>query len=478
MQPDHTQQASHLRRGPQLPLKIEEFYVKGLFKCLDHKIPFHQDGTTFIHGPNGCGKTTVLRLLHGILSLNLESVKKIEFESLHIKFNDDINLNIIRKIKSIDKILPEQSSFSEEEEEDVNLTEISFDLSETNGAKNLKTAEYIFGNEENEELAQAIRRNPLIVTKYLPNLIQIGPRNWREKDSSRVINFNAIVNRYAASFPYSIPQWFRDRVKRVSLGLIKTQRLIEIAPETPENIFDNDSRPFRDVVGRYAEELKRLIAETIEVSALTSQSKERSFPQRILAGEYQPIKDAELRVLYLRLQQRLTNLAANGLQESSTDATLPIKKLNPTERRVLSLYLSDLNNKLDTFSDLQSKIELLKSLFGSKIRRKTFQINRADGFSITDSMNQKPLKPEDLSSGEQHQLVMLYELIFSAQGNQLFLIDEPEISLHVEWQRQFLDDLTQVALLRGHSFLIATHSPQIINSRIDLAIPLDGGIAE
>ncbi|WP_232484020.1 AAA family ATPase [Burkholderia gladioli] len=89
-----------------------------------------------------------------------------------------------------------------------------------------------------------------------------------------------------------------------------------------------------------------------------------------------------------------------------------------------------------------------------------------------------PLKPSELSSGEKHQLVMLYELIFSGKDKQLYLIDEPEISLHVEWQRQFLDDLQQIAESRGHQFVIATHSPQIINGRRDLAVGLDGGVGE
>jgi ABC-type glutathione transport system ATPase component len=71
---------------------------------------------------------------------------------------------------------------------------------------------------------------------------------------------------------------------------------------------------------------------------------------------------------------------------------------------------------------------------------------------------------------------MYYQLIFSTSEPKLFLIDEPEISLHVEWQRQFLSDLQAIASRSGHAFLIATHSPQIINGRLDLASALDGGI--
>jgi len=55
-------------------------------------------------------------------------------------------------------------------------------------------------------------------------------------------------------------------------------------------------------------------------------------------------------------------------------------------------------------------------------------------------------------------------------------IDEPEISLNVEWQRRFLSDLSEVIKYGKHYVLLATHSPQIIHNRWDLSIPLGGGI--
>ena len=81
---------------------------------------------------------------------------------------------------------------------------------------------------------------------------------------------------------------------------------------------------------------------------------------------------------------------------------------------------------------------------------------------------------ESLSSGEQHELVMLYYLLFLVAPNSLILIDEPELSLHVEWQRRFLSDLVEMAELSGYYALVATHSPQIIEDRYDLTVELNG----
>ena len=80
--------------------------------------------------------------------------------------------------------------------------------------------------------------------------------------------------------------------------------------------------------------------------------------------------------------------------------------------------------------------------------------------------------PTSLSSGEQHELILLSELLFKVGPNSLVLIDEPELSLHVSWQQEFLVDLKEITLLAGYDVLIATHSPQIINDRSDLMVQL------
>lgn len=168
-----------------------------------------------------------------------------------------------------------------------------------------------------------------------------------------------------------------------------------------------------------------------------------------------------------------------GLLDQAASIPLPSRRLTKLERDVLSLYLSDFNEKLDAFADLQRRIEALVEIVGSKLRRKRFVVDRQKGF-VFETSDDKPrtLGVTELSSGEQHQLVLFYELLFASSGIALFLIDEPEISLHVEWQRAFISDIEKVGKLTGAHFLVATHSPQIINNRRDIAVALDGGVSE
>jgi len=134
---------------------------------------------------------------------------------------------------------------------------------------------------------------------------------------------------------------------------------------------------------------------------------------------------------------------------------------------VLSLYIKDVSEKLGLFDEIILKMTILSNIVNSKFSRKTLVFDVRKGF-IFFSKNGNELAYSKLSSGEQHEIVMLYELLFKTQPKSLIMIDEPEISLHVVWQQRYLDDISQITNLQPMDVLIMTHSPQIINNSWDL----------
>lgn len=70
-----------------------------------------------------------------------------------------------------------------------------------------------------------------------------------------------------------------------------------------------------------------------------------------------------------------------------------------------------------------------------------------------------------LSSGEAQIFVILTNLAFSpaAQRANVFIIDEPELSLHLRWQEMFVDSV--LSANDSTQFIMATHSPSIILER-------------
>ena len=68
-----------------------------------------------------------------------------------------------------------------------------------------------------------------------------------------------------------------------------------------------------------------------------------------------------------------------------------------------------------------------------------------------------------LSSGEMQLVVIIIHLVFGEHQNQqsIFVIDEPELSLHISWQEKFVDAILEAS--PGTQFILATHSPAIVS---------------
>lgn len=70
---------------------------------------------------------------------------------------------------------------------------------------------------------------------------------------------------------------------------------------------------------------------------------------------------------------------------------------------------------------------------------------------------------DELSSGEKFIIKLFYKLIFDLTNNSFVVIDEPELSLHVEWQDLLIKNIVKISKKFDVNILIVTHSPHIVN---------------
>jgi predicted ATPase len=63
-----------------------------------------------------------------------------------------------------------------------------------------------------------------------------------------------------------------------------------------------------------------------------------------------------------------------------------------------------------------------------------------------------------LSSGEKHLIRILVQTLLASKST--IFIDEPELSMHVDWQRSLLEYMR--ILNPDSQFVLATHSPEIM----------------
>ena len=137
----------------------------------------------------------------------------------------------------------------------------------------------------------------------------------------------------------------------------------------------------------------------------------------------------------------------------------------------MALYLQDTERKLGVLDDLANRTRHLLDSVNAKFHHKKLRLDREEGL-VAQRKGDQSLSLHSLSSGEQHELVLHYELLFKTRPNTVVLIDEPEISLHVAWQKNFLPDLMEIIRISGFDAVVATHSPYIIGGRDDLMVGL------
>lgn len=207
-----------------------------------------------------------------------------------------------------------------------------------------------------------------------------------------------------------------------------------------------------------------------------SQRLDQSFPQRLLAPELTTLSADDLKLRMEGLDTKRAELRDIGLLDELEEHpfdTGALDSLDSAQQRVMSVYVQNTSKKLEILTDLARRTRLLLDNVNRKFLHKRIWIDRETGL-VAEREDGTPLELEVLSSGEQHELVLHYDLLFRVRPNTLVLIDEPELSLHVAWQKRFLPDLLEIVETAEFDVLIATHSPYIVGDRSDLMIGLSG----
>lgn len=100
----------------------------------------------------------------------------------------------------------------------------------------------------------------------------------------------------------------------------------------------------------------------------------------------------------------------------------------------------------------QDMIDELFRETGKKINRKTNEISFLYG--------EEKLSPYKLSSGEKQMLVILLTVLVQDKKRGVLFMDEPEISLHIEWQQKLISLIRK--LNPNVQIILTTHSPAVI----------------
>ena len=443
-------------------MRIERISIKNLFGIFNHTIDMNRrDRITIIHGPNGFGKTVLLTLIYELFSSQIKTLRNTPFSEFRIYFDNGSYISITKNIAS--------GTFASRKKSD--SMDLTFSFYER---KKRKPKSWV-----KKPLAHRRLRFPLsIIERRIPELKRIGLETWQISSTKEILSLEDVIYRFARFLPVDTipeeePEWLSNVRESIPVRLTKAQRLLTSTAAHSEREYRREPT-YVHAVTKYSNEITDAIQAELAEYARISQSLDRSFPRRLLDTKLKKvIKESELRERLAALEKRRSSIIEAGLLKEEAMAFKAPAKIKKADRKVLSVYADDVEKKLAALKNITNKIELLRKIINKRFLYKSVTISPDVGF-LFKTQKERILSPINLSSGEQHELVLLYEMLFKVKPNSLILIDEPELSLHVIWQQEFLRDLIEVINLSDFDALIATHSPEIIHDRWDLTVELKG----
>lgn len=430
--------------------KVSSIEIDQLFNLYDHRIKLNSDGITIIHGQNGVGKTVILTLIDAFFGGNWYLLSKFPFKEFRIVFSDSTILKISQNTpqKETKKIVFEY------QDNRIQIASSSLDF---------------------DRLAKRIEREA-------PYLDQIGSNSWTDMRTGQVLTSWEVVSVYGKNvdikqaFPKGT-EWLTKLKDTIQVSFIKTQRLEYTGSK--QLFSPMRRRPSRDnqlsVVNNYAEKMQEIHTAALSDYGKVSQNLDQTFPNRLLQKDIKTLNHHVLKQKMDEIEEKRNKLKEIKVLEEDYSgfsyASLNLDNLSEIHYQVLSTYVEDSERKLKTLESISNKVELMLNKINEKFQHKQLSLDSEYGLVIHGDKGDR-LDLSGLSSGEQHELVLIFDLLFNTSENSLILIDEPELSLHISWQRKFLDDLKDITSLIKLNVIVATHAPNVIEGYDNLMIEL------
>ena len=430
-------------------MRLKKFSASKVYGFLNFRLAFNDD-LTFLIGVNGSGKTTALRLIHALLAPAFEELLSVPFEVLELTFEDQGVERTLRARK--------------------NDSELAIGVDHINRVLAIPAAD--MNVRRNSEQMEALRESMRVqctgnlVYEFLLKLasplflgldrrLLLGPEEERSSELDRIRMYGA------SRSPYD------GKLVKGSLArsLLEVQTLLQEA-----------YRRFRQVQDGYTSRLRK--------SVLLSAFKYTEFsPEDIQAV---PTKKVQERLKLLarkaEIQQALQNIEVRGdeitrqLDEFFSKLENLFRQTDPDsegfniewltnkaqfERVVELVSLIDSNRASveAVFAPVRHFIEAINAFYSDS--RKEIEVDGVGALSVIKPDRTKA-SLEALSSGERQLIVIFGHLFFNKFGpkSNVFIIDEPELSLHLRWQELFVPKA--LASNPSAQLILATHSPEIV----------------
>lgn len=444
-------------------MRIHQLRVTDAYGYLQLDVTFNNE-LTFLVGVNGAGKTTVLRFLYALISPSLRELYAIPHSQAELHINDGSATSVIR---------------SQNTKEHVSL---SIDSVPDSLIFPSITADELQLRADSREEGADFYSNLLLQYADHPVLKSIK--------SLRSPLFLGLERRLASRLDSESPEigeylLLRERRRRnralfrgsLAASLVETEVLVQAAM-------------------RHYRETEALQTRRLRNEILISSFTVANLPKEALALTSKDSENIYYTILERRkdLQQALAAIDAEdpNMQKALTDFFTKLARLieairkQPTKPYVsveLLLNRAQLDRIFRLIKIIDEQQKELR-VVGNPLTRFTTAMNdyyqdSGKVLHIDPVGHLEVTRPDKsnvgiqaLSSGEQQILILFAHATFGAHSTagDVFIIDEPELSLHLNWQKNFVS--TVRSLNPEIQFILATHSPDIVGEYKSHAINL------
>lgn len=403
--------------------KIKSVDIKGFWGRYNAECHFNGD-VNIIIGMNGTGKTTFINILHAVLSVDLDELNNNQFEEITIKIEHGNSKKTIKAQKK--------------EDPKFRYPFVEYTVS---------TKKYLcrlFPSDDRTSVTYRRRaieesNDVRMLLKKFVSLSSVSVYRMRHSDDVEV----------------------RDRVGRVVMSPVD-YRLNQLKSEFTQYQFELSQKARnvstnlqKDVLTSLLHDRKDVV-DGIKIPKEFDAEKER----RTLLSAYARLgfSDSDVKKkIFIHIDsinEAIKNLYnSENSEDKSVDIDFVAIEAFARTQRVISFALEAETKVQEIYKDHEMFLKTISDF----IPEKRFFVENAVLVVKNSSLQEIPL--EKLSSGEKQLLILLIESLLQRKSPVIYITDEPEISLHIEWQRKIIPAIRQ--LNENSQIIAATHSPEI-----------------
>ena len=448
-------------------IALTNFKICGLHGRTNVDIDIRDDKIILV-GVNGLGKTTIINILYFFLTRQWDRLSNYDFESLSLGVGDErveLSNEVLRKSRS-----KRHQGFHLHIQELVSELDL-FDL-----AREAQTDPKQAG-----VLIRALGLPRRYVHEWLasmpvqlqPTLFDDGKRETLEDISKRLAflfpaqvlylpTYRRIERDLKALFPGMEDDIEKYRRRRRMEHIRRPQKEIEHI-EFVEFGMEDVQELLSAALGKLREGARAAVNNlattylTDVIHDRTRKTNDEELVKRLLAADMD-------RVLGRVDDKTMTAIDKQQLLQSIQEIS-PGAATDTTNQKYVAHFLSKLLDVHQNLTERESQVTRFVQVSNTYLRHKHLVFDESTYEVRVELTDKSTLELSQLSSGEK-QIVSLFSQIFLGGDTPLMvLMDEPELSLSVEWQKQLLPDILQSS--RCEFLAAVTHSPFIFTNELD-----------